>query len=648
MSQNTPPHDVLIAPDIRVPMRDGVRLATDLYLPAREGQALPGPWPALLVRTPYDKGGVAGDAAFYARHGYLVAVQDCRGRYKSEGRFFPFVDEPQDGCDTVGWLAAHAACDGHVGTWGSSHLAWVQFHMATQAPPALKTMIPRYGPTNAFHQSMREGGALHLWWLGWMIFLARQGSHAVQATPHLARALQAEPLLPWLAGLPWQRGQSPLRHVPDYEEALFQLMEEDRYSDFWRQPGLAMDEQFERFPEIPILWIGGWYDYYPQAISDSFARFVALGRKDQYLLMGPWDHSGCASGCGDVWFGPPAAVTLRDLQLRWFDHWLKDEGELPFREPVRVFVMGEGRDKTGRRGDGATGRQTWDKAGDGDLRQGQKTAEGHLCHGGAWRDATAWPPSEGAPQRYYLQPGGGLAMEPPGGGDTEADSLSRPVAPSPRRSVSSLATSYTYDPRDPVPSLGWCYVSDAASGYAVPPGPRDLIQPAPLLGRGQAGAPLGARRDVLVFQSAPLAEELRVIGPIEARLWIASDAPDTDFTARLSDVYPPSEEYPAGYALPVGEGILRARFRESMRDPIPLLPGQPTEIRITVSPTANCFRAGHRLRLDVSSSNFPRFEPNRNTWTPDGDGPADRRARLAENRVYHDADHPSHVTVWVV
>jgi hypothetical protein len=227
-----------------------------------------------------------------------------------------------------------------------------------------------------------------------------------------------------------------------------------------------------------------------------------------------------------------------------------------------------------------------------------------------------------------LQPGGGLTPEPP-----------RDAAP---------ATSYTYDPRDPVPSLGWCYVADPASGYAVPPGPRDLLQPAPLLGRGQAGLPLAARRDVLVFSSAPLAEDLRVVGPIEARLWISSDAPDTDFTARLSDVYPPSEEYPAGYALPVGEGILRARFRESMRDPIPLVPGRPTEIRITVSPTANCFRAGHRLRLDISSSNFPRFEPNRNTWTPDGDGAADRRARPAENRVYHDAAHPSHVTVWVV
>jgi hypothetical protein len=357
--------------------------------------------------------------------------------------------------------------------------------------------------------------------------------------------------------------------------------------------------------------------------------------------MGPWDHSGCAAGCGDVQFGPPAAVALRELQLRWFDFWLKGKGELPFREPVRIFVMGEGEDKAcavrGAQCAGGedllrssraprTAHRALERS---DLRQGQKTAEGHLYHGGAWRDASAWPLPKAELRRYYLQPGGGLTSEPPGGAGDER-------------------TSYTYDPSDPVPSLGWCYVADAASGYAVPPGPRDLLQPAPLLGRGYAGVPLAARRDVLVFQSGPLAEDLRVVGPIEAWLWISSDAPDTDFTARLSDVYPPSEEYPGGYALPVGEGILRARFRESMRDPIPLVPGQPAEIRITVSPTANCFRAGHRLRLDISSSNFPRFEPNRNTWTPDGTRAADRRVRPAENCVYHDASHPSHLTVWVV
>jgi uncharacterized protein len=611
-------HDVVVARDLRVAMRDGVRLATDLYLPAREGQALIGPWPALLARTPYDKSAVtAASAEYFASRGYLVAVQDCRGRYRSEGRFFPFVDEPEDGFDTIAWLAAHPACDGQVGTFGSSHLAWVQFHAATQAPPALKTMIPMYGPTNAFHHSMREGGALHLWWLGWMRGLAEHGSHAVQTAPHLARALHAEPLLPWLAQLPWQRGQSPLRHVPEYEEALFQLMEEDRYSEFWRQTGLAMDERFAAFPPIPILWIGGWYDYYPHAITDSFARFAALGHEDQYLLVGPWDHGGPRSQCGDVDFGESAAVGLRELQLRWFDFWLKGEGERPFREPVRVFVMG-------------------DAAPSAPHSRGARTPGGQLYHGGAWGDFDHWPPTAASQRRLYLQPGGRLAGTPP--------------------RTSASATTYSYDPRDPVPSLGWCYVADATAGYAVPPGPRDLLQPAPLLGRGQAGFPLGGRRDVLVFGTPPLEEDLHVVGPIGARLWISSDAADTDFTARLSDVYPASIEYPAGYALPVSEGILRTRYRESMSDPRPLVPGEPTEIRITLSPTANRFRGGHSLRLDISSSNFPRFEPNRNTWNGKPDGPTaspavtamDRRVRIAENTVHHDATRPSHVSFWVL
>jgi hypothetical protein len=597
-------------------MRDGVRLATDLYLPAREGQSLPGPWPALLARTPYDKSaGTVSSAEYFASRGYVVAIQDCRGRYRSEGRFFPFVDEPEDGFDTIAWLAGHPACDGQVGTFGSSHLAWVQFHAATQAPPALKTMIPMYGPTNAFHHSMREGGALHLWWLDWMRRLAERGAHAVQAKPHLARALHAEPLLPWLAQLPWQRGQSPLRHVPEYEDALFRLMGEDRYSEFWRQPGLAMDERFAAFPEIPILWIGGWYDYYPHAITDSFARFAALGRENQYLLVGPWDHGGLRARCGDVDFGEAAAVTLRELQLRWFDFWLKGEGELPFRQPVRAFVMG-------------------DEEPGAPHARGAKTPEGLFYHGGTWREFAQWPPPAATQRRFYLQPGGGLTPDPP--------------------SAPASATTYSYDPNDPVPSLGWSYVSDAEAGYAVPPGPRDLVQPAPLLGRGHAGFPLGGRRDVLVFVTPPLAEDVCVVGPIEARLWISSDATDTDFTARLSEVYPASAQYPTGYTLPVSEGILRTRFRASVEEPRPLLPGEPAEIRITLSPTANRFRAGHSLRLDISSSNFPRFEPNRNTWTSERDGPtaspaaSERRVRVAENTVHHDATRPSHLTLWVL
>ena len=600
-------YDLIVEEDVPVRMRDGVKLSADIYAPSRNGQRLPGPWPALLGRTPYGKRGEPGrsNAAFFARQGYLVVMQDCRGRHGSEGRFFPFVDEPADGFDTVAWLSRHPLCDGQVGTYGGSHMAWVQFHMATQAPPALKTMVPHFGPVNAFHYSMREGGALQLWWLNWILRLAARGSRQAGAEPYLTDMLLAQPMLQWMARLPWQAGQSPLKHVPEYEQAALRFMQEDNYGEFWRQPGLAMDEHFASFPDIPILWIGGWYDYYPRAICEGFARYTAMGRKNQYLLMGPWTHAGLKDAAGDVYFGPQAAMQMRDVQLKWFDHWLKGRGRTPFAGSVRFFVMGAG-----------------DRRREGPLR----TVAGQLNHGGEWIETNSWPP-RGTQASFYLVPGGRLTPQPP---------------PEPE-----AFTSYSYDPRDPVPSVGWCYVQDW-DGQPAPVGPRDLIQPALLLGLGKAGMPLASRRDVLVFQSDPLDSDLTVAGPVDASLWVCSDCCDTDFTARLSDVYPPSAQYPCGYAMPVAEGILRARFRECMSNPRPLPPGRPVEIRIVLSPTANCFRAGHRLRVDVSSSNFPRFEANRNAWTPEGGGSADRSVRIASNRVYHDAAHPSRINLLIL
>jgi putative CocE/NonD family hydrolase len=620
--------DVSISQNVPVQMRDGVVLSTDIYVPTQDGQAAPGKFPALLVRTPYDNkpANRREEATYFAKKGYIFAVQDCRGRYRSQGRFFPFVDEPEDSFDTIEWLAKHPACDGQVGTLGASHHAWVQFHAATQAPPSLKTMIPMYGPTNAYQYSMREGGALQLWWIGWLRGLAGNGSHAAQKNPQLAALLGSEPfkdwtlrfsgsayanqsaaasesLLDWYSRLPWQKGHSPLRHVPEYEEVMLKEINEENYTEFWRQTGLAMNERFESFPEIPILWIGGWYDYYPHSIADGFAEVAKL-RKNQYLLSGPWDHSGLKSRCGDADFGSIAGIDLRELQLRWFDYWLKRSGELPLRANVLAFEMGAAADS-----------------------QAKKTPDGLLARNGQWLEVSAWPPPQAKAQAFYLQSGGGLTNE------------------TPREQAAS--TTFTYDPNDPVPSIGWCYVSDERSGYALPAGPRDLVQPAPLLGKGYAGMPLSARRDVLVYTSAPLEKKLRVAGPIHVDLWISSDALDTDFTARLVDVYPPSPDYPAGYALPVAEGILRVRFRESFSDPKPLVPGKAERIRISLTPTANCFLPGHQLRVDISSSNFPRFEPNRNTWKPGASG-FNRQVRAAENTVYHDSAHPSAITVLVL
>ena len=208
--QHTP--DVIVARDVMVPMRDGVRLATDLYFPGEVADRRTGAIPAVLSRTPYNKTGGADAASFFARRGYMAAVQDCRGRYGSEGVFFPFVDDPEDGFDTIEWIADHPSCDGKVGMYGCSYDAWVQFHAATQNPPSLATMIPFEGPINAYHYSMREGGALHLGLLNWAVRMSTTSQEA-RANPAIAEAIRpmsgdGPQFLEWASRIPWRRGQT--------------------------------------------------------------------------------------------------------------------------------------------------------------------------------------------------------------------------------------------------------------------------------------------------------------------------------------------------------------------------------------------------------------------------------------------------------
>ena len=254
--------DVIVARDVMVPMRDGVRLATDLYFPGTVARQRGETFPAVLSRTPYNKTGGADAASFFARHGYMAAVQDCRGRYGSEGVFFPFVDDPEDGFDTIEWIAKHPSCDGKVGMYGCSYDAWVQFHAATQSPPSLATMIPFEGPINAYHYSMREGGALHLGLLNWAVRMSTTSQEA-RANPAIAEAIRpmsgdGPQFLEWASRIPWRRGQTPLAVVPQYEDAVFQLyFENNDYTEFWRQPGLAMDDYFDAFPDMAHALDGG-------------------------------------------------------------------------------------------------------------------------------------------------------------------------------------------------------------------------------------------------------------------------------------------------------------------------------------------------------------------------------------------------------
>ena len=591
------PHGVVVEHDVMVPMRDGVRLATDLHYPATDGRRVEEKLPVVLMRTPYGKSSWGPDKVrFFAEHGYLSVVQDCRGRGNSEGTFFPFRDEPEDGYDTIAWLSDHPAGNGRVGMHGPSHMAWVQFHAATQAPPGLVTMIPHQGPINAYKYSMRCGGALHLGLLRWILSVAatsqetREDSGAADA---VRRMMECDSFLPWCVRIPWQRGETPLAKFPAYEDAAFQLyFEHYDYDEFWRQPGFAMDELFDSFPDIPILWVTSWFDWYPRTISDGYQQMVARGRKNQHLLIGPWNHNSFRPTVGDVNFGEAGApvCTYGDflrLELAWFDHWLREDRSVDVGAPVTFFTMGGG--------------------------DGRRAENGCLNHGGHWRRGDVWPPPAVERVPYYFHGDGSLCRTKP------------------RAERSS--TTYTCDPGNTVSSNGRCIIAygpAAQSGFAGM-GPRDQIELETLPGHGIPGRAIADRPDVLVFETSPLDADTAVIGDISVTLWVSSDAPDTDFYVKLVDVHPPRVDYPDGYGFPVSEGILRARYRNDFAKPELMEPGDVYRLELPLEPAANLFLSGHRIRVYVGSSSFPNFDISRNTGDPHS-----HESRTAENTVHHD------------
>ena len=595
---------VAVLKDVMVPMRDGVELATDIYLPASEsGQPAAQKFPVVLQRTPYNKepNFYKGAATFFARHGYVSVIQDCRGRFNSNGVFHPLVDEPEDGYDTIEWLARHPNSNGKVGTYGVSYMAWVQFQAATQRPPSLVTMIPMEGPINGYHYSQRYGGALHLGLLQWILAVATSSQEA-RKDPAIAEAINpmrtGQGFLDWAARIPWRRGQTPLSLAPQYEDSAFKLYFENYdYNDFWKQPGLGMDEYFESYPEIPILWVVGWFDWYPKTISDGYQKMVKMGRENQYLLIGPWTHNNFDTIQGDVSFGNKGeGVDTYDdffqMELEWFNKWMKDDESVDLGARAKIFVMGGG--------------------------DGARLPDGRLNHGGEWHDTDAWPPRGAESRKFFLHSDGSLSGEPP------------------RQSGSS--TTYTYDPKNTVSSNGRCII---AYGPALETGfkgmgPRDQIELETLPGHGVPGMPITSRPDVVVFQTPPLKEDVRITGDARVVLWVSSDAPDTDFYVKLVDVYPSTADYPNGYGFPASEGILRARYRDSFEDPTLMEPGQVYRLEIPLEPLANLFKANHRIQIYITSSNFPNFDINRNTGDPD-----DRRWRVANNTIHHDSGRAS-------
>lgn len=582
-----------VSTDLMIPTRDGKRMATDVYRPARHGVPVTQPLPVLLNRTPYNKAALAELAVWYAERGYVVALQDTRGRYKSEGTFSKVQPaDATDGYDVIEWLAKQPYANGVVGMWGTSFSAHTEAGAAQYNPPSLKSMVLNMGGlANGWDHGVRYRGTYEmgrqLTW-AWSQLLADARSPDVQAL------LTKEKVEDWYSVQPMRRGLNPLSVNPQYEGWYFDFFEHADYDAFWKDPMLAWDEHYGETSDIPMMHVGGWYDIFTAGTFKNFTELRKLKKTPQRIVVGPWTHGGNnRSFAGDVAYGDSAAIPdfLTDFHLRWFDHHLKGVANgIEKDSAVRLFVMGTG--------------------------DGRKDANGRLQHGGYWRTSNAWPVTNTRMVPYYFQADGSLRATKP-------------------KALHSKTT-YTFDPRHPVPTVGGGSSARLKDGaYDQREDPRFPPSQAPWL-------PLRSRADVVVFQTEPLTADMTVIGPITVTLFASVTTVDADFTAKLVDVYPSSTDWPGGFDLNLTDAIVRGRYRATRDHAVMLQPGRVYEFTIDPFPTANVFKKGHRIRVDISSSNFPRFDVNPNTGEPLG---KNRRLVTTDISIQHSATYPSHIVL---
>jgi putative CocE/NonD family hydrolase len=542
--------------DRKVPMRDGVLLSTDLYLPPE-----PGPYPALLCRTIYDNQVRFVEwAQRFVDAGYAVVLQDCRGRYDSDGEWEPYLCEAADGYDTQQWLGQQPWCDGNVGTFGLSYLGFTQVQTAPRRSPYLKALVPMGNQEDNFGHLYSEGvlqlqNAINFAWIGYRT-VQWYARHNINVHP-----------LYWK--LPLVSAMDDYSQRPIYK--LF--LSHPTFDDYWRS--YSLKNQYAEI-EAPALFITGWYDNLVHEMFKCYAGWSQQARSPEArrrskLLVGPWVHNymGSAESYGDVQFGPNAALDLPGVHLRWYDQRLKGIANgIDEEPPVRIFVMGEN----------------------------------------VWRDESEWPLARTQYTNFYLH-SGGRANSFVGDG---ALGLTAPADEPP--------DTFDYDPEHPVPTVG---------GQSQMPeymGPRDRRA-------------VERRDDVLVYSTPPLERAVEVTGPVEVVLFASTSAVDTDFTAALVDVHP------NGQCITLTQGIVRARYRESLERATFVTPGQVYQYTITLWETSNLFRAGHRVRLEVSSSNFPHFDRNLNSGEDLATG---CHPQVAHQTILHSAEYPSHLRLPVI
>jgi putative CocE/NonD family hydrolase len=567
-----PTYEVRTEVDVKIPMRDGALLSADIYRPDAEGR-----FPAVLVRTPYSNGTDANIATskWWAQRGYVLIQQDVRGKYDSKGDFYPFKNEPNDGYDMDEWIGKQPWFNGKLGTMGGSYVGFTQWGQAIRGSKYLVAMAPQVTTPDIYGNWLYIDGALNY------AFDVSWGSVSIdgqiaQATSGIVDMMKVYRTLP-IIDAPKTAGH----RAPHYRDWVMHPTRDDPY---WND--ISFENDHDKV-EVPMLTIEGWYDIFVRgAINDDIAirakAKTEVARTGKRLMIGPWVHgtgrrnntpANAASDPNAVDFGPAAETDNQKITLRWFDYWLKGiQNGVREEPPIKIFVMGEN----------------------------------------VWRHENEWPLTRAQPTKFYISSGGRantlhgdgvLSTAMPKGADTDT---------------------YTYDPDNPVPTLG----GNSCCAALTPTGPWD-----------QRAAE--RRDDVLVFSTPPLKEAVEVTGPVTMKLYAATSARDTDWTAKLVDVRPD------GFARNVQEGILRARYRETrgQRPGTLLEPGRVYEYTIDMWAGSNLFLPGHQIRLEISSSNFPRFDRNLNTGENTATG---TRMEKARQTIYHNTQYPSHVVLPIV
>lgn len=565
---------VKVERNVSVKMRDGVTLRGDIFRPAAEGK-----FPVLLERTPYRRATWGYDIDFAQRaasRGYVVFIQDVRGRYTSDGDWYPFLHESEDGYDTVEWIAAQPYSDGRVGMFGGSYVGATQMLAAIAHPPHLAGICPVVTASNYHDGWTYQGGAFEQWFdESWTSGLAQDTvAHQIERIPNSPEAVNALPLTsyPIFNTNPASAVNASASAVAPY---FLDWLAHPDYDEYWKR--WSIEEHYSDI-RVPALHTGAWYDIF---LGGSLRNYMGIkssaateeARKGQRLLVVIGGHAGGGRKIGDVDYGPEAEkLDEDDTTLRWYDFLFKGvQNEFATGKPVKIFVMG--------------------------LNQ--------------WREEDDWPLARAKTTKYFLH-SQGAANSSRGNGSL---STAVPSAEPPDK--------FTYDPAKPVPTIGGPLCCD---GVRLPGGPRDQ-------------RPVEDRDDLLVYSTPPLDRDLEVTGPVRFDFFASSSAVDTDFTAKLVDVAPD------GAAINLTEGILRAKYRDSQATAAPLTPGKVYSLTIDLWATSNVFLAGHRIRLEVSSSNFPRFDRNLNTGEP---AASSAKWATATNTILHDKEHPSALLLPVV